>query len=89
MAEADQPATAPAPAEAADIPPPPAAKPSTKITAHKFNYMRTMLAKKLTEVQQEHTRTALEQGAEDQDEEAVGMQQEELMRWYMDTQAKR
>ena len=35
---------------------PPAVKEPTKITAQKFNYIRSMLAKKLTEVQQEQVK---------------------------------
>ena len=82
MADAEQPPAAEA-VEAV----PPAVKASTKITAQRFNYIRSMLAKKLTEAQQASTLAALEEGTEQED--AVGVQQEELMRWYLDTQAKR
>ncbi len=76
-------AAVPAAAEAAAAP----GKATTKITAQKFNFMRSMLAKKLTEVQQERMSEALEDGGAEQDES--GMRQSELMSWYLDTQMKR
>ena len=46
-----------APEEAAEATAaPPAVKEPTQITAQKFNYIRSMLAKKLTEVQQEQVK---------------------------------
>ena len=45
-----------------------------------------MLAKKLAEFQEEHRR-GLDEESMDQDD--AGIRQEELMRWYMDTQQKR
>ncbi len=45
-----------------------------------------MMAKKLTEVQHEQGRAAMEEGAEQED---AGVRQIDLMRWYLDTQTKR
>ena len=47
---------------------------------------QSMLAKKLTEVQQEQSRVAIEEGA---DQEDAGVRQHDLMKWYLDTQTKR
>ncbi|KAG1678255.1 hypothetical protein FOA52_013875 [Chlamydomonas sp. UWO 241] len=58
---------------------------ATKITAQKYNYMKSMLARKLVEVQAEQRRGAEEEG----DDEDAGMLQMDLMSWYIDTQTKR
>ncbi|GAX75585.1 hypothetical protein CEUSTIGMA_g3029.t1 [Chlamydomonas eustigma] len=58
----------------------------TKITAQRFNHIRNALAKKLMEVQQEQSRLATEDGEE---QEEAGMRQEDLMKWYLDTNVQR
>jgi DNA replication licensing factor MCM6 len=78
-----QPAAAPEPAGAGEQPSGKAA--ATKITAQKYNYMRSMLARKLVEVQAAQRRGAEEEG----DDEDAGMPQVDLMSWYIDTQTKR
>ena len=52
----------------------------------RFLAPQSMLAKKLTEVQQEQSRVAIEEGA---DQEDAGVRQHDLMKWYLDTQTKR
>jgi len=71
MTDADGAAAAAPEAAGATIVPPTAKEP-TKITAQKFNYIRSMLAKKLTEVQQEQVRRSWHGWLEDILETRVG-----------------